>query len=220
MQMIFVSVEELLISNNNYQNITLALAGVAQAANLVNELAQHGNCLETAFTSSINSIYTLDSASVTEIYGGLVGIHLGLLKLVDLLNYPQRKFHQDVMRYFIGMLMLERKLTRRPSIVNDLRARLQIIIRQADYFSPVHPMVMENLANLYSEVIAPINPRIIISGKAEYLQATDLIHKIRALLLAGIRSAVLWRQLNGCRWQLLLQRKKIISTCESIVNGY
>ena len=43
-----------------------------------------------------------------------------------------------------------------------------------------------------------------------HLQQTDTAAKIRALLLAGIRSARLWRQLGGHRWQLIFSRRKLL----------
>ncbi len=45
-----------------------------------------------------------------------------------------------------------------------------------------------------------------------HLQQTDNAAKIRALLLAGIRSARLWRQLGGHRWQLIFSRRKLLAT--------
>ena len=35
-------------------------------------------------------------------------------------------------------------------------------------------------------------------------------HKVRALLLAGIRAVVLWRQLGGSRTQIIFARKKMV----------
>ncbi|MEH6454630.1 MAG: DUF489 family protein, partial [Psychromonas sp.] len=35
-------------------------------------------------------------------------------------------------------------------------------------------------------------------------------HKIRALLLAGVRAAVLWRQIGGKRRQLIFSRKAML----------
>ncbi len=42
---------------------------------------------------------------------------------------------------------------------------------------------------------------------------------IRALLLAGIRAAFLWRQLGGRRWRLLLQRKKLLQASQNLSRG-
>ncbi|MDX1397057.1 MAG: DUF489 family protein [Oceanospirillum sp.] len=40
--------------------------------------------------------------------------------------------------------------------------------------------------------------------------------KVRALLFAGIRSAILWHQLGGRRWKLLLGRKKILRALDDV----
>ncbi len=41
--------------------------------------------------------------------------------------------------------------------------------------------------------------------------------KIRALLLAGIRSSVLWRQMGGSRLQFIFSRQKIKKTAEKLL---
>ena len=47
----------------NYYDITLALAGVCQAARLVQELAHQGHCDSDALHVSLNSIIDLDPES-------------------------------------------------------------------------------------------------------------------------------------------------------------
>ena len=47
----------------NYYDITLALAGVCQAARLVQELAHQGHCDSDALHVSLNSIIDLDPDS-------------------------------------------------------------------------------------------------------------------------------------------------------------
>lgn len=44
-----------------------------------------------------------------------------------------------------------------------------------------------------------------------------MILKIRALLLAGVRSAVLWRQVGGRRWQLFLWRNKFAKLAKKLI---
>jgi high frequency lysogenization protein len=39
---------------------------------------------------------------------------------------------------------------------------------------------------------------------------------VRALLLAGIRAAFLWRQLGGRRWKLVLQRRRLLQRCQAL----
>jgi high frequency lysogenization protein len=40
---------------------------------------------------------------------------------------------------------------------------------------------------------------------------------IRALLLGGMRAAVLWRQCGGNRLQLLLRRKALLRACRELL---
>jgi len=46
----------------------------------------------------------------------------------------------------------------------------------------------------------------------------DVINKIRALLLAGIRSAMLWRQCGGSRWRFIFFRRKIQREAEFLLS--
>jgi high frequency lysogenization protein len=43
-------------------------------------------------------------------------------------------------------------------------------------------------------------------------------HKIRAWLLAGIRAAVLWRQVGGNRRNILFSRSKIVKNAQQLLN--
>jgi high frequency lysogenization protein len=56
-----------------------------------------------------------------------------------------------------------------------------------------------------------------VSGESQHLSNPDQANKIRALLLAGMRSAVLWAQLGGSRWQILLWRRRLTQEAERIL---
>ena len=60
---------------------------------------------------------------------------------------------------------------------------------------------------------------IIVNGKPEYLQRERTTDWIRTLLLAGIRSATLWSQLGGGRFELMFGRKKIRKDAETFLAG-
>jgi high frequency lysogenization protein len=42
--------------------------------------------------------------------------------------------------------------------------------------------------------------------------------KVRAALLAGIRSAVLWQQVGGGRLQLMFSRQRLLSEAKTILS--
>jgi high frequency lysogenization protein len=73
------------------------------------------------------------------------------------------------------------------------------------------------ISALYSETISRLSPRIVVSGKPQYLKNQRTVDWVRALLLAGLRSATLWSQLGGGRLELMLGRKNIIRDAQSFL---
>jgi len=73
----------------------------------------------------------------------------------------------------------------------------------------LHENVLANLGEVYQNTISTLQPRIMVNGEQEYLSRPEIANKIRACLLAGVRSAILWRQCGGTRWKFLFYRKKI-----------
>ena len=45
------------------------------------------------------------------------------------------------------------------------------------------------------------------------------MEKVRANLLAAVRSAVLWRQVGGRQWQLLLYRRQCSMLARGLLTG-
>ena len=70
--------------------------------------------------------------------------------------------------------------------------------------------MIANCGGLYQDTISTFRPRIQVHGDMRYLQQPAVASKVRALLLTGIRSARLWRQLGGHRWQLVFSRGKLL----------
>ena len=70
--------------------------------------------------------------------------------------------------------------------------------------------MIANCASLYQDTISTFRQRIQVQGDMRHLQQPNNAAKIRALLLTGIRSARLWRQLGGHRWQMVFSRSKLL----------
>jgi high frequency lysogenization protein len=114
------------------------------------------------------------------------------------------------MRYAIGLIQLERKLARQPEMLQTISQELEDTGHQLRHFGLTHTNVIARLADLYANTISTLGPRIMVSGENNQLQIQENANKVRALLLSGIRAAVLWRQCGGNRWQLLFQRRQLI----------
>jgi high frequency lysogenization protein len=70
---------------------------------------------------------------------------------------------------------------------------------------------------LYSETISRLTPRIVVNGKPQYLKNQRTVDWVRALLMAGLRSATLWQQLGGSRFELMFNRKTLIRDAQSLL---
>lgn len=197
---------------------TIALAAIFQAASLVRDLAKNGRADEVAFETIINSIYKINADNVPAVYNGISGLKLGLTELHRLLTNSQATPDASFSRYIVSIFHLERKLRTKKDLQGTLARRIKHAVSQANYFSVTHPTVINSLADIYINTLGTLKFRIQILGQVKYLNQQDIIYKIRAILLAGVRSAVLWRQKGGKRWQLFLWRNKIAKLSKKLLD--
>jgi len=194
----------------NFELRTLALSGVFRAAALVNTLANEGTISDDDLRISIKSIFETDASDVVQIYGKVSNLSLGFQTLLNQLGKDSDKRNIDIARYVVSMLFLERQLMKKNDMLETLATGIDLATRQSEHFTITHENVISNLADLYSRTISEIGPRIMVNGEQSYLETTSISNKIRTVLLAGIRSAVLWQQLGGRRWHVLFQRSRYI----------
>ena len=74
--------------------------------------------------------------------------------------------------------------------------------------------MLASLGSLYADTISHLKPRVMVQGNPHYLGQAGVVAEIRALLLAAVRSAVLWRQLGGSYWDFLFGRKAMIEAVD------
>lgn len=203
---------------NRIQQRALALAGILQATQLVDQLARSGQMDAAAFNAIVHSLFVLDPESPEAVYGSAVGLKPGLQLLHDLLRGNRRPDQQQAVRYAIGVLHLQKKLAAEPEMQAVIRSRLQHVERKLEHFTQDINEISASIAGIYQDTISHFKYRIQVSGSQQQLQDSNNANKIRALLLAAIRSAVLWRQLGGSRWQLLLHRGALAQAAEQLIN--
>jgi len=197
-------------------NQTIALAGVAQAAALVQQLATRGTCDQEALSASIGSVLKIDSANVLDVYGGLPGLKFGLKQLqAQMTGYKVENPEQA--RYAATLVFLENQLSSRKDLLDAIRSGVEKAQAQSEHFGPMHENVLANLGEIYHSTISTLQPRIMVNGEQAYLSRPDIVNKIRALLLAGIRSVILWKQCGGARWKFIFYRKKIQKELEALL---
>ena len=188
----------------------MAFAGICQAAYLVQKVARDGSCDEASLRESLQSVLVTNPTQPLEVFGSHLAIRDGYRALVEQLGADGSQKNAELTRYVVSLIALERKLAKRKDILNMLGERIGQIGRQQQHFDLLDEQILANMASIYSDLISPIGPRIQVAGTPLFLQQPLVQHKVRALLLAGIRAAVLWRQLGGSRTQIIFARKKMV----------
>jgi len=208
-----------------YQNI--ALAAVAQSAALVHRIATRGEAPQADLAACINPLLELDPDSLGEVYPRVADLSLGLRTVQSIFSSERDAEQSEVVRYTLGMLLLRNRLTADNDMQRRIRERLALIDplhgsdaalddTDPEFAQSQQERVFRQLAGLYQDTISTLSYRIQVQGKVEHLKDEIVANRIRALLLAGIRSAVLWYQLGGRRWRLLLYRKRIHESAGNI----
>jgi len=113
------------------------------------------------------------------------------------------------------MIQLEAQLRRMPAMQEAVGDGLRTIEDQMKFFTngepetSTHPKLAEKLGELYQQTLSTLTPRIMVNGENDHLSNPQTAARVRAALFAGIRSAFLWHQKGGRRWQLLFFRRRI-----------
>jgi high frequency lysogenization protein len=68
---------------------------------------------------------------------------------------------------------------------------------------------------MYQDTLSKLSFRIQVHGDSRFLQQPQVANQVRAILMSGIRAAMLWRQLGGKRWHLIFKRKALLNALES-----
>lgn len=201
---------------NSITNQTIALAGIAQAAALVQQLATTGSADTAAMEASLGSLLKIDADSVQDVYGGLDGLKLGFEHLKQQMT-GYKIPNPDLARYAASLVFLEQQLSKQPKMLDTITSGIEKAQNQTEHFGLLHDNVIANLADIYSNTLSKLQPRIMVNGENDHLGNSYTADKIRACLLAGIRSAILWRQCGGTRWKFLFYRKKIQTELQNIM---
>ena len=195
---------------------TLALAGIYQAASLVKQIANTGMANSAQIEASLETLFRFDASSVEQVYGSVAGVAHGV-KVLHRHLADKTGRDVEITRYVISLIMLERKLSNNSRMLDEISNRLSHIESQLEFFSLDHENTFAKLGQLYKDTISTLGPKIMVSGEQPYLSNDRNAEKVRALLLAGIRSAVLWKQCGGSKWQFLFGRKAYLNECEKIL---
>ena len=205
---------------NQTREQLIALGAVFESAFLVDKIAKSGQINEAQLSCMLGSLLVRDPQSTLDVYGGDdLNLRDGYRALLSALERDPSTLQRDSLRYALALLGLERKLAKRDDMLQIMGSRLDQIQQQVQHFGLVHDNVIASCGSLYQDTLSTFSQRIQVQGDMRHLQQPSNAAKIRALLLAGIRAARLWRQLGGHRWQLVFSRRKLLNELQSMLRN-
>lgn len=194
----------------------LALAGLAQALQLVRRIADTGQADAAVLSTALESVFRIDADSPAAVYGGNAAVRPGLVLLREYFSHATT---DDLLpRLSLAVLQLERRFSRHAMASQVQDGLVRIASSQVELGS-THPDVLVALGRLYADTVSHLRPRVLVQGNPHYLGQAAVVAEIRAVLLAALRSAVLWRQLGGSLWDFLLRRREMIAALDDALGA-
>lgn len=202
------------------RDATIAFAGMLQASELVRQIATSGNCSGQAAEASIASIFSHNPDNTEDVYGGIGGVRMGLRVMTEL--FSARSNHESLqsLNYALGLAKLGKQVRRDNKRLNSMGEELELVEkawRDAEY--TLDDSVTSQLADVYQRHVSTLGFRLSVSGRPEYLKQADKVSYVRALLLAGLRSAILWHQVGGRQWRLIFQRRRMLEQAQALLTA-
>ena len=220
------------------QQLSVALAAMYQAVDCVIDIAHQGQSEIHDTRPLIDSLFCFEPEQTMDIYGNrLEHLHRGL-KLLSSLSKPEdQKRANKLTRFIVNIVSIEKQLSKQPQMLSVIHSRLNHMQFHQQHFSLLHDKpdathfsegdqlgqandynaLYKSLAGLYQDTISTLQFRIQVTGNMQYLSQSQYADQIRALLFSGIRAAMLWRQLGGSRWQLIVKRRVIESDAQRLL---
>ncbi|CAK0751644.1 High frequency lysogenization protein HflD homolog [Gammaproteobacteria bacterium] len=205
--------------SNKEQDRTIALAGVFQAAYLAQIVADSGLYEGSDMAASISSLFQNEPDNVIEVFGGVAGVVTGLRRMSFLRKKTDKSSFVEQIRKTLLLIDLAKQLSSKPEMLAQIADGIEQIRPLLKKHHLLHDSVLSHLAKIYTQTISNLSPRVQIQGDPECLQIPENVNRIRSLLLAGIRAAVLWHQVGGSRWRLFFFPWKVQQSVSILLEG-
>lgn len=200
-------------TSNRMSQRVLALAGLVQALAQVRRIADTGQANAAVLGTALDSIFRIDAPTPMDVYGGTEAVRPGLMLVRDYFTNQARD--EQLPRLALAVIQLERRFIRDDSLIERVQTGIRDQQPAVERLGSTHPDVLSALGALYAETLSHLRPRVLVQGNPHYLGQTTVVAEVRAVLLAAIRSAVLWRQLGGSLWDFLLRRREMLAAVQA-----
>jgi high frequency lysogenization protein len=203
--------------NTVIRNRCIALAGIFQAARLVQQTSRAEKRDAAATRACIHSLFVTDPQIVSDVYGTTADLQVGLQILQQQLSSNTAKRDLELTGYVITLMHLQRKLSRRDDLMGAISEGIDRLTPDSTEADSDEVELIAGLADLYKSTVSTLSPRLMVKGDENVLGNSSSQNMIRSLLLAAIRATVLWSQCGGSRIKLIFQRKAMIEQCSRLL---
>jgi high frequency lysogenization protein len=217
-----------IIENTQEVQCASALCALAQAANLVDRLASHGQIPVSTYELMRASLFKFNVELVQDIYqlenteGNTSytsnplsqNLSTGIRVCKQIFEEGQPQEYPHTIRYTMALIQLEKHFRKSPQMQSQVRESLMKLNEQKNQSETFN--LDRAISDLYLETLAKLPFRIQVLGKMQHLQNNENEHKVRVLLFSGIRATMLWQQNGGRRWHFVLKKGSIIRGLNSI----
>ena len=194
----------------------LALGGMLQALAQVRRIADTGQSESTKVQVALDSVFRIDATDTQAVYGDIASVRSGLRLLRDYLANTNRD--EALGKLGLSVLNLEHRFSSESAVAAKVGAGIEGLSAQAERLGSTHPDVVAGLGSLYADTVSTLRPRVMVQGNPHYLGQAGVVAEIRALLLAALRSAVLWRQSGGSLWDFLFRRREMAAAIDAMLH--
>ena len=194
--------------DNNY---IISLNALLQSIYFVNKAATTNSVVLEDCEVLLKSIYVKNTFNAKDIYVDSKYLLNGYNLLKQILSGKNDISLITMQKYALNIILIQKNINKISDLEDLIRKKIDNYQENSMMATNLNELVMYS-EEIYKEYIGIIRPRVVISGKKEYLEKNSSI--IRALLLSGIRASFLWDYHGGTKWQLMFRRKEILKKCD------
>ena len=198
-----------------FDDRVLALGALLVALSQVRRIAETGQSDTATLQVALDSVFRLDAADTAAAVGGVDAVRPGLRLLRDYLAGTNTD--EALGKLAMAVMQLERRFVADAVMTERVRTGLRALQGPVERLGSPHHDVVAGLASLYADTISHLRPRVMVQGNPHYLGQAGVVAEIRALLLAALRAAVLWRQMGGSLWDFLFRRRDMAAAIDKFL---
>ncbi|MBN8263351.1 MAG: high frequency lysogenization protein HflD [Xanthomonadales bacterium] len=198
-----------------FDDRVLALGSLLVALSQVRRIAETGQSDTATLQVALDSVFRLDPADTAAAVGGVDAVRPGLRLLRDYLAGTNKD--EALGKLAMAVMQLERRFVADAAMTERVRTGLRALQGPVERLGSPHHDVVAGLASLYADTISHLRPRVMVQGNPHYLGQAGVVAEIRALLLAALRAAVLWRQMGGSLWDFLFRRRDMAAAIDQLM---